>query len=94
MLLIHGLKYLQIKIEMVPSSPFVAGLIAKIDNEEGFWVSPSNKEISGIVGTSCPVDFTLGDSSCRANLLNENEVATIIHQKGYRLWEIEHVQVI
>lgn len=72
--------------EILPSSPFVAGLIAKVDNEEGFWVSPSNKEINGIVGTSRPVDFTLGDSSCRANLLNENEVATIIHQKGYRLW--------
>ena len=74
------------KEEILPPSPFVAGLIAKVDNEEGFWVSPSNKEINGIVGTSRPVDFTLGDSSCRANLLNENEVATIIHQKGYRLW--------
>ncbi|WP_395461581.1 phage tail sheath subtilisin-like domain-containing protein [Wolbachia endosymbiont (group A) of Therophilus tumidulus] len=72
--------------EILPPSPFVAGLIAKVDNEEGFWVSPSNKEINGIVGTSRPVDFTLGDSNCRANLLNENEVATIIHQKGYRLW--------
>lgn len=74
------------KEEVLPPSPFVAGLIAKIDNEHGFWWSPSNHEINGIVGTSRPVDFTLGDSSCRANLLNENEVATIIHQKGYRLW--------
>ncbi|WP_265040581.1 phage tail sheath subtilisin-like domain-containing protein [Wolbachia endosymbiont (group A) of Ectemnius continuus] len=69
-----------------PSSPFVAGLIAKVDSEQGFWQSPSNKEINGIVGTSRAIDFTLGDTSCRANHLNENEVTTIIHQNGYRLW--------
>ncbi|WP_168464794.1 phage tail sheath subtilisin-like domain-containing protein [Wolbachia endosymbiont of Ctenocephalides felis wCfeT] len=74
------------KEEILPPSPFVAGLIAKVDNEHGFWWSPSNQEINGIVGTSRPVDFTLGDANCRANYLNENEVATIIHQKGYRLW--------
>nr|CAH7721895.1 unnamed protein product [Callosobruchus chinensis] len=70
----------------LPSSPFVAGLIAKIDSEQGFWHSPSNKEINGIVGTSRPIDFTLGNTNCRANHLNENEVTTIIHQNGYRLW--------
>ncbi len=74
------------KEKILPASPFVAGLIAKIDNEHGFWWSPSNQEINGIVGTARPVDFTLGDASCRANHLNENEIATIIHQKGYRLW--------
>ncbi len=72
--------------EEKPSSPFVAGLIAKVDSEQGFWQSPSNKEINGIVGTSRAIDFTLGDTSCRANYLNENEVTTIIHQNGYRLW--------
>lgn len=72
--------------EEKPASPFVAGLIAKIDSEQGFWHSPSNKEINGIVGTSRPIDFTLGDRSSRANHLNENEVTTIIHQNGYRLW--------
>ncbi|MBR9984252.1 MAG: phage tail sheath subtilisin-like domain-containing protein [Wolbachia endosymbiont of Homalodisca vitripennis] len=69
-----------------PASPFVAGLIAKVDSEQGFWHSPSNKEINGIVGTSRPIDFTLGNTNCRANHLNENEVTTIIHQSGYRLW--------
>ncbi|GFR24764.1 phage tail protein [Trichonephila clavata] len=38
--------------EEKPPSPFVAGLIAKVDSEQGFWHSPSNKEINGIVGTS------------------------------------------
>ena len=72
--------------QIVPSSPYVAGLIARSDNENGFWWSPSNQEIYGIVGTARPVDFTLGDANCRANFLNENEVTTIIHQEGYRLW--------
>lgn len=72
--------------EIVPPSPYVAGLIARSDNENGFWWSPSNQEIYGIVGTARPVDFTLGDANCRANFLNENEVTTIIHQEGYRLW--------
>lgn len=69
-----------------PASARVAGLIAKIDNDRGFWWSPSNQVINGIVGTGRDVDFTLGDANSRANLLNEQEVATIIRQDGYRLW--------
>lgn len=72
--------------EAFPPSPCVAGLIAKSDNERGFWWSPSNQNINGIVGTVRKIDFTLGDSSARANLLNEKNVATIIRQNGYRLW--------
>jgi phage tail sheath protein FI len=72
--------------QIVPPSPYIAGLIARSDNENGFWWSPSNQEIYGIVGTARPVDFTLGDANCRANFLNENEVTTIIRQEGYRLW--------
>ena len=68
------------------SSACVAGLIAKSDNERGWWWSPSNQEINGIIGTSRAIDFAMGDASCRANLLNENNVATIIRQNGYRLW--------
>ncbi len=68
------------------ASACVAGLIAKSDNERGWWWSPSNQEINGIIGTSRAIDFAMGDASCRANLLNENNVATIIRQNGYRLW--------
>ena len=68
------------------SSAAVAGLICKTDNEKGFWWSPSNQNINGITGTERGVDFSLGDSSSRANLLNEGKVATIIRQNGYRLW--------
>lgn len=69
-----------------PPSACVAGLIAKSDNERGFWWSPSNQNINGIVGTSRGVDFQLGDANCRANLLNEQGIATIVRQDGYRLW--------
>ena len=69
-----------------PASPYAAGVIARSDAERGFWWSPSNRLISGIIGTSRDIDFALGDPSARANLLNEDEVATIIREDGYRLW--------
>ena len=69
-----------------PVSPYVAGVVARSDAERGFWWSPSNRLIRGIVGTSREIDFALGDPNARANLLNEEEVATIIRQTGYRLW--------
>lgn len=70
----------------VDATGAVAGLIAVTDNELGFWHSPSNKEIKGIVGTARPIDFVQGDASCRANYLNENCIATVIRQDGFRLW--------
>lgn len=69
-----------------PLSAYIAGAFARNDNERGFWWSPSNLIINGIVGLSKPVDFTLGDTNCTANLLNENNVMTVIQQDGFRLW--------
>ena len=69
-----------------PGSAWVAGLFAWTDNEYGFWASPSNKEFVGITGTGRPVEFLDGDDSCRANLLNNANVATIIRDDGFRLW--------
>lgn len=70
----------------VPASPHVAGLIAKSDNDRGFWWSPSNQTINGIIGTARGVDMVLGDANSRANLLNERKIATIIRLEGFRLW--------
>ncbi|WP_444757029.1 phage tail sheath subtilisin-like domain-containing protein [Pseudomonas sp. A014] len=69
-----------------PGSAWVAGLFAFTDREYGFWASPSNKEFVGITGTSRPVEFLDGDDSCRANLLNNANIATIIRDDGFRLW--------
>jgi uncharacterized protein len=68
------------------ASAGAAGIQARIDNELGFWNSPSNQLFNGIVGTARAVDFALGDANARANLLNEGKVATIINEDGYRLW--------
>jgi phage tail sheath protein FI len=72
--------------EVVPASSYVAGLISKVDTEQGFWWSPSNHVINGIIGTARPIDFSLGDSSCRSQFLNEHNVATIIRHDGFRLY--------
>jgi len=69
-----------------PASARVAGVIVKSDNERGFWYSPSNQPIMGINGTTVPIPFALGDKSAKANELNGQGIATIIHQNGYRLW--------
>jgi phage tail sheath protein FI len=84
--------WVKVGSQILPPSPFIAGLIAKSDNEKGFWHSPSNQEILGITGLARPIDFSFGgggtsaNSSCSANVLNEHNVATIIHQGCYKLW--------
>ncbi len=69
-----------------PASAWVAGLFAWTDSEYGFWASPSNKEFVGITGTTRAVEFLDGDETCRANLLNNANITTIIRDDGYRLW--------
>ncbi|MHA3737877.1 phage tail sheath subtilisin-like domain-containing protein [Pseudomonas sp. Eth.TT006] len=69
-----------------PGSAWVAGLFAWTDATYGYWASPSNKEFVGITGTSRPIEFLDGDETCRANLLNNANVTTIIRDGGYRLW--------
>lgn len=71
-----------------PASPYVAGVIAATDADpaRGFWWSPSNRPIRGIVGTARAIDFELGAAASAANVLNEGLVATIINEGGWRLW--------
>jgi hypothetical protein len=69
-----------------PASARVAGVIARMDNDRGFWWSPSNQIINGIIGTARAIEFGLSDVNSVANYLNENEVATIVRKDGYRLW--------
>lgn len=68
------------------ASAWAAGVIAKSDAERGFWFSPSNRIIQGVAGTSRAIGFFLGDENSEANLLNENDVATIVRENGFRLW--------
>ena len=70
----------------LPLSPFIAGLIAKNDAENGFWSSPSNKELRGIKRLKRDIGWSLSDPDSEANLLNEKGIATVIRHNGYRLW--------
>lgn len=71
----------------VLASPSVAGLVAVTD----FWRSPSNRVLNGVVGTQRKIDFQHGNSSTRAQALNDEYIATIIRLNGYRLWGNETV---
>lgn len=71
----------------LPSSPIVAGVIARTDAEYGFWYSPSNKVINDVVDTNRTISFNLPDVNCEANLLNQAGVATIVFTSGnFLLW--------
>jgi hypothetical protein len=71
----------------------VAGLIAKTDSDRGFWWSPSNQNIHGIVGTTRAVDFALSDANARTNLLNEQNIATFpLNPQRLGDWIIEEAK--
>lgn len=69
-----------------PGSAWTAGLFAWTDATYGFWASPSNKEFTGITGTTRAVEYLDGDETCRANLINNANITTIIRDDGFRLW--------
>lgn len=65
-----------------PASSRFVGVQAKVDREQGFWWSLSNKPINGIIGVSRPIAY--GD---QANYLNENAVNTTINMgDGFITW--------
>lgn len=74
--------------ELQPYSQFMAGVIAATDVERGFWVSPSNKVIEGIVGTEVPIHASLTDPTCEANALNAAGITTVFNSfgTGFRTW--------
>ena len=69
-----------------PGSGYAAGVVARTDAERGFWWSPSNKPVNGVVGTTRAVDLELGVEASAANVLNASEVATFVRLDGWRLW--------
>lgn len=71
-----------------PGSSFVAGLMARIDYEKGFWVSPSNHVIKKAVGASRLVDHSLNDPSVESQQLNRNGIACVVRSPsgGWKLW--------
>lgn len=69
-----------------PASAFVLGVISRMDNDKGFWWSPSNQLIAGIAGTARPITFAISSAETEANRLNEQSITTIIRHEGFRIW--------
>jgi len=69
-----------------PASARFAGVQSRLDNDRGFWWSVSNQTLAGVIGLGRPISFNISDPNSEANLLNENEVSTVIHAEGYRTW--------
>lgn len=80
-----GVKIHDTKADAIVSrkaSATIAGHIVRVDNEEGYWHSPSSRKIYGIVGTSETIDHAIGSTTSKANLYNSKNVACIVNQQG------------
>lgn len=71
-----------------PFSSRLAGVIAKVDSERGYWHSPSNKQILGVTGIEVPLTAAVNDENCEVNQLNAAGVVTIFtgYGAGVRVW--------
>jgi phage tail sheath protein FI len=74
------------KIGDIGLSAPAAGLVAVTDDAKGFWVSPSNRVMLGIVRLTKQVSFSISDRDSDANFLNNNKIATVVRADGFRLW--------
>lgn len=74
--------------ELTPYSFFMAGVIAATDNTDGYWYSPSNREIKGILGVSRTITSAVNDATTEANKLNEVGITTVFNSfgTGMRTW--------
>ena len=73
---------------VAPLSNRLAGVIAETDHNHGYWWSPSNKEIKGIIGVERHLTASINDPLCEVNQLNANGILTVFNSfgTGYRVW--------
>jgi phage tail sheath protein FI len=71
-----------------PYSAYMAGVIAATDLAFGYWFSPSNKAILGIVGTERTISAGVNDATSDANTLNGAGITTVFNTfgTGIRTW--------
>lgn len=71
-----------------PLSIYMAGVIANTDNTEGYWKSPSNRQVFGVTGVERVVSWDWADPTTEANALNEVGITTIVNGfgTGFRTW--------
>lgn len=74
--------------KLEPYSQRLAGVICARDMADGYWWSPSNYEIKGIVGVERRLSAMINDPTTETNLLNENGIVTIFNSfgTGLRSW--------
>ncbi|WP_297576197.1 phage tail sheath subtilisin-like domain-containing protein [uncultured Deefgea sp.] len=75
-------------VVLQPLSARAAGVMAAKDVEKGYWWSPSNTEINGIVGLERNLTAKIDDPQSEVNALNEVGIVTVFNSfgTGYRLW--------
>ncbi len=71
-----------------PYSQRLAGVMCAKDNDKGYWWSPSNTEIKGIVGVERQLSAMINDPQSEVNLLNEVGIVTLFNSfgTGIRTW--------
>ena len=71
-----------------PLSQRLAGVMCAKDTEKGYWWSPSNTEVKGIVGVERQLSAMINDPQSEVNLLNEVGVVTLFNSfgTGIRTW--------
>lgn len=71
-----------------PLSQFAAGALARRDREKGYWWSPSNLDLKGVIGLELPLTARISDPNSDVNLLNEAGIATVFNDygTGFKLW--------
>jgi len=70
----------------LPVPNFASSLVAGGMASRGFWLSPSNKVLAGVVGMSRIIEHRPQDSDGQSNTLNADNIAVIIRRDGFRLW--------
>lgn len=65
-----------------------AGLRMKVDVEDGYWFSTSNRNLLGVTGIEVPLTARVDDPQSETNLLNARGITTVFNSygTGYRLW--------
>jgi phage tail sheath protein FI len=76
------------QLDNYPLSAWAAGVTARTDAQDGYWVSPSNHVVAGVVDAEYPmVGQGINDPSSDANLLNSVGIMTTLKVGGRRrLW--------
>jgi phage tail sheath protein FI len=71
-----------------PYSQWVAGAIASKDLQKGYWWSPSNTQVNGILGPDVNLYASLLDAASDVNNLNAAGIVTVFNAfgTGLRVW--------